>query len=139
MTVNVLLSFGNRRGGRAHVNQDGMDWNNRHCVPCEGGTPKMSPEAAGEGLRTLGGWEARDGATRIHRDFRFRDFKEAMRFVDALAVVAEAEGHHPDFSVHYSAVDVELWTHAIGGLSENDFIVAARLDALPEAAAAARP
>ena len=113
-----------------------MDWSDRHCIPCEGGVSKLSPEAAGEGLRSLRGWDAQDGATRIHRHFRFGDFKEAMRFVDALAVVAEAEGHHPDFRVHYNAVDVELWTHAIGGLSENDFIVASRLDALPEAAAA---
>ena len=54
------------------------------------------------------------------------------RFVNAMAEVAEGEGHHPDFSVHYSTVDVTLWTHAIGGLSENDFIVAAKLDARPE-------
>ncbi len=58
-----------------------------------------------------------------------------MRFVDAMADLAESEGHHPDFSVHYSAVDVEVWTHAIGGLSENDFILAAKIDALPRASA----
>jgi 4a-hydroxytetrahydrobiopterin dehydratase len=96
----------------------------------------LTADSAGENLRSLRGWEAQDGSTRIHRHYRFGDFKEAMRFVDALAVVAEGEGHHPDFHVHYNAVDVELWTHAIGGLSENDFIVAAKLDALPEAAAA---
>jgi len=113
-----------------------MDWSTRHCVPCEGGTPRMAAAAAADALRSLRGWDARDGSTRIQKHYRFRSFVEAMKFVDALAVVAEEEGHHPDFHVHYDTVDVELWTHAIGGLSENDFIVAARLDALPEAAAA---
>lgn len=98
----------------------------------------MTPQAVGEALGALAGWEAREGATRIRKRYRFRDFKEAMRFVDAMAAVAEAEGHHPDFTVHWDTVDVELWTHAIGGLFENDFIVAAKLDALPEAAAARR-
>ena len=96
----------------------------------------MTPEAAADGLRSLAGWDTQDGSTRIHKHFRFADFREAMKFVDALAVVAEGEGHHPDFRVHYNTVDVELWTHAIGGLSDNDFIVAAKLDALPEAAGA---
>lgn len=98
----------------------------------------MSPAVAGEALRSLQGWDARDGFTRIHKHYRFHDFVEAMRFVDALAAVAEREGHHPDFKVHYDTVDVELWTHAIGGLFDNDFVVAAKLDALPEAAAARR-
>ena len=115
-----------------------MDWSSKHCIPCEGGVPKMTPEAAAEGLRSLRGWDAQDGSTRIHKHYRFGDFREAMKFIDALAVVAEEEGHHPDFTVHYDTVDVELWTHAIGGLSENDLIVAAKLDALPEAAGAAR-
>jgi len=96
----------------------------------------MTAEAAADGLRSLRGWELRDASTRLHKHYRFADFKAAMKFVDALAVVAEGEGHHPDFRVHYDTVDVELWTHAIGGLSENDFIVAAKLDARPEAAGA---
>ena len=74
-----------------------------------------------------------DGKTRILKHYRFKDFVEAMRFVNAMAGLAEAEGHHPDFCVHWNAVDVTLWTHAIGGLSDNDFIVAAKLDRLPEA------
>lgn len=96
----------------------------------------MTAFAAAAALRSLVGWDLQEGSTRLHKHYRFRDFKEAMRFVDALARVAEAEGHHPDFHVHYANVDVELWTHAVGGLSDNDFIVAAKLDALPEAAAA---
>jgi 4a-hydroxytetrahydrobiopterin dehydratase len=92
----------------------------------------MAPDRVDASLKDLDGWDAREERTRIHKHYRFRDFVQAMRFVNAMAEVAEAEGHHPDFSVHYSAVDVTLWTHAIGGLSENDFIVAAKLDARPE-------
>jgi 4a-hydroxytetrahydrobiopterin dehydratase len=67
---------------------------------------------------------------RITKRYEFRDFLGAMAFVDKMAAVAEGEGHHPDFCVHYSRVDVTLWTHAAGGLTENDFIVASKLDAL---------
>ncbi len=117
-----------------------MDWTTRRCVPCEGGVPRIEPEEADRLLAGLDGWERRQD--RIHKQFRFRDFREAMRFVGGMADLAESEGHHPDFSVHYSVVDVEVWTHAVGGLSENDFILAAKIDALrpghaSEAAAAA--
>lgn len=90
----------------------------------------MPAARAAELLTTLDGWDLRE--ERLHRHFRFRDFASAMRFVNAIARLAEAEGHHPDFSVHdWNLVDVNLWTHAIGGLSENDFIVAGKIDALP--------
>ena len=97
--------------------------------------PKLADPAVDEALRALDGWDAQHGKTRIHKHYRFKDFVESMRFVNALAALAEAEGHHPDFTVHWNTVDVTLWTHAIGGLSENDFIVAAKLDALPESRA----
>ncbi len=96
----------------------------------------MAAAQVDEGLRSLGGWDAQGDRTRIHKHYRFKNFVEAMRFVNAMAGVAESEGHHPDFTVQDSTVDVTLWTHAIGGLSENDFIVAAKVDALPEARAA---
>jgi 4a-hydroxytetrahydrobiopterin dehydratase len=96
----------------------------------------MAGAQVDEGLRALDGWDAREGRTRIHKHYRFKDFVQAMRFVNAMAGVAEAEGHHPDFCVHWNTVDVTLWTHAVGGLSENDFIVAAKLDARPESRAA---
>ncbi len=115
-----------------------MDYAKRKCVPCEGGVPRKTSAEAAEALRSLRGWEARDGETRIHKQFKFADFVEAMRFVNALAAVAEAEGHHPDFTVHWNTVDVTLWTHSIGGLSDNDFIVAAKLDTLPESRASSR-
>ena len=108
------------------------DFTKKRCVPCEGGVPKVPPAEVDAALRSLDGWDARQEHTQLHKHYRFRDFVQAMRFVNALAALAEAEGHHPDFTVHYSTVDVTLWTHAIGGLSENDFIVAAKLDALPE-------
>jgi 4a-hydroxytetrahydrobiopterin dehydratase len=96
----------------------------------------MEPDQVRQALRALPGWDAEAGATRLHRHFRFADFAGAMRFVNAMAGVAEAEGHHPDFSVHWSAVDVTVWTHAAGGLTENDFVLAAKVGALPEAAGA---
>jgi 4a-hydroxytetrahydrobiopterin dehydratase len=112
------------------------NWAEKKCVPCEGGVPPLGGAAVDEALLSLDGWDAREGKSRIHKHYRFRDFVEAMKFVNALAEVAEAEGHHPDFTVHWNTVDVELWTHAIGGISENDLIVAAKLDRLPEARAA---
>ena len=111
-----------------------MDWLSKRCVPCEGGVPAIDGARADEMLRDLDGWVRR--GERIEKHLRFRDFRAAMRFVNAMAELAEAEGHHPDFTVHYSTVDVSLWTHAIGGLSENDFIVAAKIDALPREGAA---
>ena len=97
-------------------------------MPCEGGVSKLAPEETVRLLGQVHGWELRDG--KLVRTFKFGDFREAMRFVDRMAEVAEAEGHHPDFCVHYSRVDVTIWTHAIDGLSENDFILAAKIDAL---------
>ena len=108
-----------------------MDFTKKNCVPCEGGVPKKTASEVEAALPSLGGWEARERATQLHKHYRFKDFREAMRFVNALADLAEAEGHHPDFTVHYNTVDVTLWTHSIGGISENDFIVAAKLDTLP--------
>jgi 4a-hydroxytetrahydrobiopterin dehydratase len=112
-----------------------MDFTKKRCAPCEGGTPRKTSAEVDEALRSLGGWAAQDGETRIHKRYRFEDFVGAMRFVNALAALAESEGHHPDFAVHWNTVDVTLWTHVIGGLSENDFIVAAKLDTLPESRA----
>jgi 4a-hydroxytetrahydrobiopterin dehydratase len=109
-----------------------MDFTKKRCAPCDGGTPKKTPAEVDEALRSLAGWEAREGKTRIHKQYRFQDFVQAMKFVNALAALAESEAHHPDFTVHWNTVDVTLWTHVVGGLSENDFIVAAKLDTLPE-------
>ena len=71
-------------------------------------------------------WSLREG--HLFRSFKFRNFKEAMTFVNSLASLAEEEGHNPDICIHYNRVEVELWTHVIKGLSENDFIMAAKTD-----------
>ncbi len=107
-----------------------MDYASKKCVPCEGGVPAFTAAQAEEALRSVKGWDARDGHQKIHKQLRFKDFKEAMKFVNAMADLAEAEGHHPDFTVHWNTVDVTLWTHAVGGLSENDLIMAAKIDRL---------
>lgn len=107
-----------------------MDYAKKRCVPCEGGATACSLDQVNEALRSLAGWEHQDGGRRLHKRRRFADFREAMRFVNAMAEVAEAEGHHPDFAVRWNTVDVTLWTHDAGGLTENDFILAAKLDEL---------
>ncbi len=98
----------------------------KRCVPCEGGVPKLTSEEIQKFLKQVSGWQEQQ--ERIFKTFQFKNFLEAMKFVNQMADLAEAEGHHPDFSVHYSKVDVMIWTHAIGGLSENDFILAAKID-----------
>lgn len=114
-----------------------MELKHRKCVPCEGGVPKLEADRVNELLPKLDGWMV--VGDRLVKHHRFPDFKAAMRFANAIADVAEAEGHHPDFTVRdWNVVDVSIWTHAIGGLSENDFILAAKIDALPREAAAGR-
>ena len=108
----------------------GNEMRAKHCVPCEGGVPRLDAAAIEALLGGIPGWEAR--GDRLHRRFTFRNFVTAMRFVNRMADVAEVEGHHPDFTVHYKQVDVEIWTHAIGGLSENDFILAAKITPLAD-------
>ena len=103
------------------------DLSKMKCVPCEGGVPKLGPDRVNELLRELDGWTVRE--ERLTKHHRFKDFAAAMRFVNAVAALAEDEGHHPDFTVRdWNVVDVSIWTHAIGGLSENDFILAAKID-----------
>ena len=74
-------------------------------------------------------WKVID-ETRIRHEFKFKDFKQAIAFVNKAADIAEEEGHHPDIHIHYNRVVIELWTHSIGGLSENDFIMAAKIERL---------
>lgn len=100
----------------------------KRCVPCEGGIPKLDADQVSGMLAQIPGWEARED--RLYKTLTFKDFVAAMAFLNRLAEVAEAEGHHPDFCVHYNRVDLTVWTHAIDGLSENDFILAAKIDAL---------
>jgi 4a-hydroxytetrahydrobiopterin dehydratase len=105
-----------------------MDLRTKRCVACEGGVPKLGPDEIARLAPQVPRWAI--VGDRLERRFVFASFPEAMRFVNQMADLAEAEGHHPDFSVHYRQVDVSIWTHAVGGLSENDFILAAKIDDL---------
>lgn len=108
-----------------------MDLTQKKCVPCEGGAPPIQSDALKEYLAQVPpGWEAIENGKKIRKEFKFRDFKEAIDFVVKVAKLAEEEGHHPDIFIFYSRVIIELWTHAIGGLSENDFILAAKIEKL---------
>lgn len=104
----------------------------KHCVPCRGGIAPLSEAQARELLAGTPGWSLEHGATRLTRRFEFGDFVGAISFVNRVADVAEAEGHHPDIAIHWNLVDLELWTHKIGGLHENDFILAAKIARLLE-------
>ena len=100
----------------------------RNCKPCEGGVAPYSAEQANEMLKGLRGWILENG--RLVKRYPFRNYYQTMAFVNALAWISHREDHHPDLSVGYNQCRVEYWTHAIGGLSENDFICAAKCDAL---------
>lgn len=102
----------------------------KKCVPCEGrGMKPMSREDAQGFLYEVPGWVLDKDTKKISKEFKFRDFIGAINFVERVADIAEMEGHHPDIHIHYNRVLLELSTHAIGGLSENDFILAAKIDA----------
>lgn len=99
-----------------------------HCKPCEGGMPPIGDQEAAELIKSLPGWEKTGGE--IRKTFNFKNFYETMAFVNAVAWIAHREDHHPDLEVSYNRCTVLYSTHAIGGLSENDFICAAKVQAL---------
>lgn len=99
---------------------------NQKCVPCEGGVPALSDERVRELLPQIPAWNLE--GKMLKRTFRFKNFVKLMEFVNQMAKIAEDEGHHPDFSVHYNILDVSVWTHAVNGLTENDFILATKID-----------
>ena len=102
----------------------------KHCRPCEGGEPTLPPDEARRLLESVPDWRLEGDA--IVLDHAFRDFQAALDWINEVGRIAEAEGHHPDLHLHgYKQVRTTLSTHAIGGLSENDFILAARIDQVP--------
>lgn len=103
------------------------------CVPCKGGTPPLRLEQIQPLLAQLEGWRVED-SKKLLKSYKFKNFVEAVRFVNALTPVAEDQGHHPDLYVRWGEVRAYLWTHSIDGLTESDFIMAAKLDRVYQAA-----
>lgn len=107
-----------------------MNLSNKKCVPCEGGVEPFTPIQTAQYLEEIGGdWIVTDNL-KISKEFRFRNYQQTMAFVNRVAEIADAENHHPVMHVYYSKAAIELWTHSIGGLSENDFIMAAKINRL---------
>lgn len=105
-----------------------------HCIPLRGSEHRLGQARIAELMPELPGWELVEDGHALSRTFRFRNFHETMAFVNALAYMAHREDHHPDLGVHYDRAVVRYSTHDVGGLSENDFICAARADALAQGA-----
>ena len=102
----------------------------KHCVPCEGGTKPLTGEQIAEYFQVLIGWQVRNEKA-LTKEYKCKDFAEALAFVNATGEIAQSEDHHPDLNLHsWNKVAITLSTHAIGGLSINDFILAAKIDAL---------
>ena len=105
----------------------------KHCKPCEGGVPPLSSERAHELMKSVEEWQFTQDQKSIIREFIMENFSAAIKFINEIAKTAEKEGHHPDlYLTGYRKLKVVLSTHAIGGLSENDFILAAKIDGLPK-------
>ena len=107
----------------------------KRCAACEGGLEKLSAAQAAKQQETLAGWELIDVGRRIRKDWKVKDFQAGMEFLNQVAELAEREGHHPDLHLEgYRHVWIAVWTHSIGGLSENDFILASKIDQLADPA-----
>jgi len=102
---------------------------NKNCVPCRGGTPPLKGDELHAFSHQLPNWNVVD-EHHITRTFTFPDFKEALEFVNRVGAIAEEQGHHPDILLTWGKVEITLWTHKIDGLSESDFIMAAKIDQL---------
>jgi 4a-hydroxytetrahydrobiopterin dehydratase len=108
-----------------------MELNQKKCIPCEDASIKpFSCEEVKSYMQEVDAWKLNDKCSMISKEFVFKDFFAAINFVDAVADIAEGEGHHPDIHIFYNKVRFDLSTHSIGGLSENDFIIGSKIDAL---------
>jgi len=101
---------------------------NKKCVPCEGGLSPLATDEAKAMLNEVPGWELANDGKAIKRQFKFKNFKQSLAFVNKAGDIAEAEGHHPDITFGWGYAEFLLWTHAIGGLHENDFIMASKIN-----------
>lgn len=100
------------------------------CVPCRGGVPPLSGTELAALLNQVSGWTV-IGEHHIQKEFKFSDFVKALAFVNRVGAVAEEQGHHPDIYLAWGKAEIKLWTHKIDGLTESDFIMAAKIDELP--------
>ena len=109
-----------------------MSLDKMECVPCRGGMPALTSAEIDQYYRQLQSWSVveKDGIKRLERSFQFKDFAEALAFTNRVGETAEKEGHHPDILTEWGKVTVTWWTHKIKGLHKNDFIMAAKTDAL---------
>lgn len=105
------------------------DLSKKRCIPCEGGTPKLANDEIEALLKRIPGWSLKDEKT-ISRTYKFKNYYETIAFVNATAWIAHRENHHPDMVVGYNKCEVNYSTHAVKGMTENDFICAAKFDAL---------
>ena len=105
------------------------DLSKMDCIPCRGGVPPLSGGRIAELLGQLNGWEVED-QHHLTRDYTFPDFARALAFVNQAGAIAEQQGHHPDLLLVWGKVGVKIWTHKIDGLTESDFILAAKIDAI---------
>lgn len=104
----------------------------KRCIPCHGDVTAFTREQSEAYLKHLQRWSLTEDASHIYREFTFPDFRTALTFVNHVGALAEEAGHHPDICFGWAHASIKLWTHKIGGLHENDFILAARIDQLPE-------
>jgi 4a-hydroxytetrahydrobiopterin dehydratase len=112
--------------------QTGSELAKKKCQPCEGGVDPIPPDEAARQVEELPGWTLANDGKKIRKQWTVKDFMTAIQFFDRIAEVAEEDDHHPDLHLTgYRNVAIELSTHAIGGLSENDFILAAKIDRIP--------
>lgn len=102
----------------------------KNCQSLPKGSPALDSQAAGDLLKEIPGWELNESDQTIQREFKFKDFYQTIEFVNALAWIANQQDHHPDLAVSYNRCQVTFTTHSVGGLSENDFICAARVNDL---------
>ncbi len=102
----------------------------KHCLPCEGGVKPLTAAEAQRYLAKLSDWQINEPHTEISKELKFKDFYHTMAFVNAIAYMANIENHHPDLEVGYNYCKIRYSTHAIGGLSENDFICAHKVEKL---------
>lgn len=102
----------------------------KRCVPCEGGVAPVKGDELVDLAKQIGNWWTVSDEHHLEAEFSFDDFVQALEFTNQVGALAEEEGHHPDILLSYGRVEIKLWTHAIDGLSENDFILAAKIDEL---------